>query len=661
MLEPGLTQAGGLRQPKKALELLFLSAWCGLAAGLLELGARVVCRAIDPSQRLYLMSRHFVWLGPFSNLIFFFSLGLLLATATKLVPRAAAWFGSRLICACTILPVLMAVWPQIYTSAWLLVSIGTSINLVPVIERHASTLRNWLPWTFAFMMALLLAITGFDLGGDWLRLARESGRPLPAANSPNILVIVLDTVQADRLSLYGYERPTTPNLERLAKRGIRFDLARATAPWTLASHASMFTGHWPHELINQWMTPLQGSQPMLAEYLGDHGYATAGFVANLVYCSQNTGLARGFTHYEDYILEKLAPLRTSGLVEKTANTIYEVITIFDIVPLHPLRNFVHRWFVFDHRKDAASINRAFLNWLTNRRQPNRPFFAFLNLLDAHQPYVLPRGAPHRFLTYYATDDEYRAVYDKWQVLDKTRLPRSCITLARDSYDDCLNYIDDQLGLLFEELERRGVFDRTLIIVTADHGEGLGEHGLFDHGESLYRTEIRVPLIIVPRSGLKPSVVVGQHVSLRDLPATVVDLVGQGRGSPFPGESLARFWREPSLTGAETASDHTPVISELTAPNPLKPNQGRSPASRGPLISLAEGNFVYIRNDGDGSEQLFNQRNDPREIDDRAHLESMRPVLEKLRNHLDAFRKRQGTEVSQGPRASRFLARSATSN
>ena len=99
MLEPGLTQAGGLRQPKKRVELLFLSAWCGLAAGLLELGTRVVCRAIDPSQRLYLMSRHFVWLGPFSNLIFFFSLGLLLATATKLVPRAAAWFGSRLICA----------------------------------------------------------------------------------------------------------------------------------------------------------------------------------------------------------------------------------------------------------------------------------------------------------------------------------------------------------------------------------------------------------------------------------------------------------------------------------------------------------------------------------------------------------------------------------
>ena len=143
-------------------------------------------------------------------------------------------------------------------------------------------------------------------------------------------------MRADRLSLYGYERPTTPNLERLSKRGIRFDHARATAPWTLASHASMFTGHLPHELVTEWMTPLQGNLPMLAEYFGAHGYATAGFVANVLYCSQNSGLARGFTHYEDYILEKLAPLRTSGLVERITTTIAKVITVFDIAPLHPL-------------------------------------------------------------------------------------------------------------------------------------------------------------------------------------------------------------------------------------------------------------------------------------------------------------------------------------
>ena len=200
--------------------------------------------------------------------------------------------------------------------------------------------------------------------------------------------------------------------------------------------------------------------------------------------------------------------------------------------------------MINQRKDAASINRAFLNWLADRREPDRPFFAFLNLLDAHDPYTLPQGAPYRFVTYSSTLDECRAVYELWRVLDKTKLPRSVITLARDSYDDCLRYIDEQLGILFDELQRRGVLEQTLIVVTSDHGEGLGEHGLFDHGESLYRTEIRVPLLIVPPSGLQSSVVVDETVSLRDLPATIVDLVGQGQWLALPGrlacEILGRF-------------------------------------------------------------------------------------------------------------------------
>jgi len=584
------------------------------------------------------MSHHFTWLSPLSNLAFFTVIGLVLAVAIKLAPRATGWFGPRLICACTILPVLIAAEPRIYTSAWLLVSLGVAVCLVPIFGRHRTALRTWLAWSFPFMLGLVFVLAGFVFGGDWLKRVRESGRPLPPDRSPNILFIVLDTVRADRLSLYGYERPTTPNLERLSKRGIRFDNARATAPWTLASHASMFTGHWPHDVCAQWMTPLRGNLPMLAEYVGARGYATAGFISNVVYCSQESGLARGFTHYEDYVLEKLAPLRTSILVEQITTMISELVSVFKIVPLHRLRNFVIRWFVINQRKDAASINRAFLNWLADRREPGRPFFAFLNLLDAHDPYMLPQGAPYRFVTYLSTLDECRVVYELWRVLDKTKLPRSVITLARDSYDDCLGYIDEQLGILLDDLQRRGVLEQTLIVVTSDHGEGLGEHGLFDHGESLYRTEIRVPLLIVPSSGLQSSSVVDETVSLRDLPATIVDLVGQGNGSPFPGDSLARFWGDSRLEGARSPRDHDPVISELMAPNPARPNQGRSPASRGPLVSLATGDFVYIRNEGDGSEQLFNERNDPQEIDDRSRFESMGPVLEKFRNRLDLIRR-----------------------
>jgi arylsulfatase A-like enzyme len=638
ILLPGSKGVRAIRHTMRARDLFLLSAWCGVAAGLLEVGTMVLCRAIDPSQRLYLVSHHFIWLSPVSNFALFMVIGLVLAVAIKLAPRATGWFAPRLICACTILPVLIAAEPRTYSSAWLVVSLGLAVCLVPIFGRHRNALRTWLTWSFPFMLGLVFVLAGFVFAENWLKRARESGRPLPPSHSPNILFIVLDTVRADRLSLYGYERPSTPNLERLSKRGIRFDNARATAPWTLASHASMFTGRWPHEVGAQWMTPLRGNLPMLAEYVGAHGYATAGFVSNVIYCSQESGLARGFNHYEDYVLEKLAPLRTSILVKEITTTVSQVLSFLDIAPLHPLRNLVDRWFVISQRKDAASINRAFLNWLDDRREPDRPFFAFLNLLDAHDPYTLPQGAPPRFVTYSSTRDERRAVYELWRVVDKAKLPRSVITLARDSYDDCIRYIDEQLGILFDDLQRRGALERTLIVVTSDHGEGLGEHGLFDHGESLYRTEIRVPLLIVPPSGLQSSVVVDETVSLRDLPATIVDLVGQGQGSPFPGDSLAKFWADSRSEGTPSPRDDDPVISELMASNPTQPNQGRSPASRGPLVSLARGDFVYIRNEGDGSEQLFNERNDPQEIDDRSRFESMRPVLAEFRNRLDLIRR-----------------------
>ena len=132
---------------------------------------------------------------------------------------------------------------------------------------------------------------------------------------------------------------------------------------------------------------------------------------------------------------------------------------------------------------------------------------------------------------------------------------------------------------------------------------------------------------------------GETVSLRDLPATIVDLLGLGAGSPFPGNSLARFWRN-SPSGTVALSRKTdPVVSELKAPNPSQPNRGRSPASRGPLISLADNNFVYIRNEGDGSEQLFDERGDPHEFSDQSRVESMRPVLDDFRRRLDQFRRK----------------------
>ena len=627
--EQGRERRGG------AIEVLFLSLWAGLVAGLLEVGARVSCRAIDPTGRLYGMTRHFIWLTPVVNILVFFGLGILLSAITRLSPRRGRWLSSRILCAMTLLPMLMVAVPQIFPEAWFILTLGIAAWVVPWFERRPKASRRLLVGSFPILSGLVLILTSSVFGGDWLKQRREAGRALPHTDSPNVLFIVLDTVRFDHLSVYGYHRPTTPTLNRLAKRGIRFERARAPASWTLASHASFFTGRWPHELDVRWTTPLITKFPMLAEYMGVHGYATAGFVANF-YCSYDTGLDRGFTRHQDYVLEDLVFLRTSVLIEEPIRLLFELDAYIAASPLHPLRKFL-RLFYTGIRRDAASINRGFIDWLTRRSEPKRPFFVFLNYMDAHTPYRLPDGAAPRFGREPQTVEERRIIYDNWTSIDKPGLPRHFLTLARDSYDNCLAYLDEQLGSLFDELQRRSLFDRTLVVITSDHGEGLGEHDLFDHGESLYDTEIRVPLLILPPSKSGTEAVVHQTVSLRDLPATVVDLVGLNVGSPFPGQSLANLWRDRAPATGSAIVDE--VVSELQKPSPIDPNQGRSPARRGSLISLAKGDFVYIRNEVDGTEELFNERDDPRQLTNRAGVDVFKPILERFRAKLARIKPR----------------------
>ena len=170
-----------------------------------------------------------------------------------------------------------------------------------------------LPW----LLGTVAALACFSYGRELLSEHRALRR-LPAAipGAPNVLLIVLDTVRADALSLYGYDRDTSPNLVRLARGGVRFEQARATAPWTLPSHASMFTGRWPHQLDIGTFRPLDARSPTLAEVLGARGYVTAGFVANPIFCHADYGLARGFLHYEDIPVSPLEILRSTLLGER---------------------------------------------------------------------------------------------------------------------------------------------------------------------------------------------------------------------------------------------------------------------------------------------------------------------------------------------------------
>jgi arylsulfatase A-like enzyme len=208
-------------------------------------------------------------------------------------------------------------------------------------------------------------------------------------------------------------------------------------------------------------------------------------------------------------------------------------------------------------------------------------------------------------------------------------------MAIDVYDDCLYYLDRRLGILLDELGRRGVLDDTMVIVASDHGEHLGDHLLFFHGCSLYRQLVEVPLVIVDPKGVPAGRVVVEPVSLRDIPATVVDLLGLARDAPFPGRSLARFWAGEQPAGA---SPEAPLLMETGKPLVLT-NQGREPVAKGPMKSLVFGGMHYIRA-ADGLEELYVLKSDPEERVNLAGSPSFRESLRRFRNGLAAMLKKR---------------------
>jgi arylsulfatase A-like enzyme len=623
-------------QPLGPVSLLILSAWCGLVAGLLEVATIVIRKRLFDANQLYGMSRHFVWMIPATNLCVFLALGVFGCVLAFARPGRGRWLFARVLCALTLLPVLLIAFPQIYSLAWLLVAFGVAIRLVPLLERRAQAFRRLVQISLpeVVLVVAILAATPWFL--DRTKLSREIARPEPPPGSPNALLIVMDTVAAGHLSLHGYNRATSKTLIELAEQGIQFDSAQAAAPWTLPSHAAMFTGHWMHELDVGWLTPLNGARPTLAQFLGAKGYATAGFVANTSYCARDSGLDRGFTQYHDFIFPELTAFKKTVLVGRALAGIQSTVTfVEEQLGLTQLRLYVQRplrWFDGD-RKTAATVNRELLNWLSRRSQPERPFFAFLNYFDAHYPYQLPPGAFHRFGGAPA-DMRQRAIIDHWGEMDKSPLTPQELAFGSSAYDDCIADLDEQIGILLDKLRRIGVLEHTWLIIVADHGESFGEHpGVFCHGTSLYQTELHVPLLIVPPGGAATKKVVKDAVSLRELAATVVDVTDQGAGSPFPGQSLARFWDEhleAAPPGQHPSND--PALAEVV-PNPNAPGK-RDPAGvakpNWPLGALKDAEWSFIRREGDIREELFHLREDAKEERNRAADPMARETLERMR-------------------------------
>ncbi len=340
------------------------------------------------------------------------------------------------------------------------------------------------------------------------RSARQALPPAAKA-APNVLLIVLDTVRADAIDLDATDEGTrTPNLKRLAQEGFVYTRAHSTSPWTLPSHATMLTGRLPRELSTGWYAAMNDEYPTIAEWLRNRGYRTGAFVGNARYCGRETGLDRGFMHYEDY------DVSPGNLLLATA---------WGRLFAHDL-SLMLDWGTCDvvGRRDAASIHRNAIRWIQS--DSTRPYFALINLFDAHDPYI----APAAFRSVNAATRDERVLLRSWWITDKQQVTDDQAKFQHQAYQDCVAYLDHEIGRLLADLRHNGHLENTLVIITSDHGEHFGDHDLYGHGNSLYQPAIHVPLLIWRSEPGLPSGQTDAIVSLRNLSATIADLVASNR-------------------------------------------------------------------------------------------------------------------------------------
>lgn len=556
-----------------AANLLLLGVLAGLLTGLGEGASLLVKKYVFGI--LILHNPHIVWMGPLVYVVLFYlPLAALWIPLNRARPRV---FTLRLLA--TLFAFLAAYFVmatfRVQLTWWAIwaVIVGCTVQGWNLPGRYPAGVRRLLPRAAAAACGVIALGTIGLVTSRALAERRAVAALGPApAGAPNVLLLILDTVRALDLSLYGYDLPTTPQLERIGAAGAVFDRAVATTSWTNPSHAALFTGRFPHDLTADWSQGLDATHPTLAEVLRNRGYQTGGFIANTRYLSRLGGLGRGFIRYEDHPLTLGAAVASTmaGAMHVNERAIVgRVLGVRDVVA----------------RVRAPDVTRRLLRWLDGI-DPERPFFATLNYMDGHAPFRAPPPFAGRF---------------------PVRGAGTAGDSERARYNDAIAYLDGQIRALLDSLERRGRLRNTILVITSDHGEELGEHGgVIGHAKSLYWPALHVPLLISFPGAVPPGVRVATAVSLREVAATILDLAGVER-APLPGRSLARFW----LAGDSAAAAQDTVLSELTAG---RDPPWRTPVAKGDMKSVVIGTRHYIRN-GDGREELFDIAADPWETRD----------------------------------------------
>lgn len=334
----------------------------------------------------------------------------------------------------------------------------------------------------------------------------------PEENPPNIVMIVLDTARPDLLSVYGHPRPTSPFLESFAKSGTRFDRAYSSSSWTLPAHGSLFTGMSPERhQANQTSPRVAPSIPLLAEPLHQAGFQTAGFSGNM-WVSELSGLDRGFEHFENLNKGIYEPYMRKLATDRAG------------VRTAPEDHYI-----------AGRVR----NWLTEERDPERPFFLFVNLVEPHLPYLPHWDAARHFL---------RSPQERWESIQrfypegvtrgyllrhygrKNPLSKEERDAVTSMYLGALRAVDEIAGAVVAAINAVSDPEGTLVFILSDHGENLGDHGHVTHIFNLYDSNLRI-LCLARGPGFPAGAVERKLVHITDLHATAVAAAGI---EPGPG-------------------------------------------------------------------------------------------------------------------------------
>ena len=450
--------------------------------------------------------------------------------------------------------------------------------------------------------------------------------------APNIILIVMDAVRADHLSCYGHYRKTSPNIDKLAKEGVLFEQAFSTAEWSYPSHASIFTGKYPsyHKTMGRDVS-LHEENTTIAEILSSNGYETIGISSNILLSPIN-GFSKGFQKY--IVREDPEKMRARAIFSLMKGSLKDF-----------LRTLIYGFDWYTH-KNVGRIKK----FLKNRNQ-SRPFFLFCNFYNCHAEYDPPRPYKKRFCSSLSEPPLYVVKYISKKMFGHTgeKIRGSALDVrklnliasehghfayiakkfqvseeewevVKSWYDGGISYLDYHIGELIRFLQHEEIFEDTFLIITSDHGDNFGEHGLAGHQFCLYDSLLHVPLIMVYPEVIPKGTRISSLVSTIDIFPTILDVSNtKGHHYDIQGKSLFPFEDRKihDFICAECGESVTSIPTNSVRFQQLRPKL--KPYDKGSKC-LRTRSYKYIVS-ADQKEELYDIQKDPLE---KVNIASIHP-------------------------------------